>query len=546
QDVLGLGQGADLAERYYSNESLNAGEIVSIDTNQEAGVMRSTSAYQRDVIGIVATKPGIILGPTTDNAYPVALVGRVPVKVTNENGQIYAGDRVTASSRAGYGMFASQAGRVIGQALSDAVDWTVCEGEDVEAVNKKLCTTVLVFVNLTDYSGMPVELAMTRTNNENTTDQLVITGLENSSPADALSADGAAVRLATAEPTREEKILTYLKQVRDENAKNNTAASEIFTGRVSASDGIITPTLFADQIFAKSIKADSIEGLAIWTNQISSLEEKYAGLNATGTADASSSTAGAMKEQLAIAMKKLSADSITVQLDGSILGKLSVAGALRIGGDAQFDGETIFAKLATFLGDTLFRGSVMFEKAPTFGSDTAGFAVIEKGAKKVRVSFDTAYGRQPIVAVTLTNDRSPLLGGDADADLKADVALVEKDYLDTVFDADMKYIVTEKSADGFTIVLNKKAPEDLQFSWVAIAVKKASTSTSVSDRDSQEEDVQESLLAPLPVEVPVEPIAVPAAGENSVPVSAEESQVLDASPSVSAEPPVSDTSDSVL
>jgi hypothetical protein len=76
-------------------------------------------------------------------------------------------------------------------------------------------------------------------------------------------------------------------------------------------------------------------------------------------------------------------------------------GALTIGGEANFQGDTLFGKLATFLGETVFQGRVNFVSAPTFGSDTAGFASIEKGAKKVRVSFETPYEHQPIVAVTL-------------------------------------------------------------------------------------------------------------------------------------------------
>lgn len=38
------------------------------------------------MIGIVSTAPGATLGPEGDTAYPIALVGRVPVKVTTENG----------------------------------------------------------------------------------------------------------------------------------------------------------------------------------------------------------------------------------------------------------------------------------------------------------------------------------------------------------------------------------------------------------------------------------------------------------------------------
>lgn len=76
--MLGLGQGADLAERYYSDQALEAGEIVSLDATREARIKRSMTRYQRDVLGVVATKPGIILDTNAADAYPVALVGRVP------------------------------------------------------------------------------------------------------------------------------------------------------------------------------------------------------------------------------------------------------------------------------------------------------------------------------------------------------------------------------------------------------------------------------------------------------------------------------------
>ncbi len=508
---VGLTGGADLAERYYSNEPLQAGEVVAVDSSLEAGVKKTGGAYQRDTLGIVATQPGLILGTEAENGYPIALVGRVPVKVTNENGQIYAGDRITSASRPGYGMFASQAGRVIGQALSDAVDWTVCEGEDPLNHDAVLCTTVLVFVNLADYSGVPVELAMSRMNPDDVTDQVVSTGLESDASDDALAGENVSVRLATAEPTKQEKILAYLKQVRDENEKNESAISEVFTGRVSVLTEMITPTLYADQIFAKSIKADSIEGLQIFTDQIGSLQEKYAGLEAAAhTGTAVTETPSAVQEQLAIAMKKLSVDSFAVQLDGSILGKLSVAGALHIGGDTQFEGDTLFAKLATFLGDTVFKGKTIFEETPTFSSNTAGFAIIAEGQQSVEVTFDEAYAKQPIVSVSITSDASPLLDG-ADKDLKKDIEAVEADFAAAYFDGDIKYIVTKKSERGFTIVLNKSAPRELQFSWVALAVSDARVSRSQDETTPVIEEIVPVMLDEtsviLPVEVPVQPPA---------------------------------------
>jgi hypothetical protein len=53
----------------------------------------------------------------SDNPMPVALVGRLPVKVVAEGGSISIGDYLTTSSTPGVAMKATQAGRVIGMAL---------------------------------------------------------------------------------------------------------------------------------------------------------------------------------------------------------------------------------------------------------------------------------------------------------------------------------------------------------------------------------------------------------------------------------------------
>lgn len=506
---IGLTGGADLAEHYYSNEVLTAGEVVAIDKSLVAGIKKTTGAYQKDVLGIVATEPGIILGGAAENSYPVTLVGRVPVKVTNENGPIYAGDRLTSSVRPGSAMLATQAGRVLGAALADAVDWTVCEGENPQDTNALLCTTVMVFINLTDYSGQSVELAMAERNAESDglSDMAALDSIEQ-----GLGSDSASIRLSRNMPTKQEKILDFLKDLDAKQVASGQSLSEVFTGRVAASREVITPTLYADQIFAKSIKADSIEGLEIFTNQISSLEEKYAGLDAKESD--SSETTDTVKEQLALAMKKLSADTLILRLDGSILGKLSVNGALKVGETAEFGGETVFVKLASFLDKTIFKGMVSFESTPTFASDTAGFAVIAKDARRVRVVFDTPYEKQPIVTVSLTREESPLLS-EADEDLKKDIALLEEEYVGAVFKENVRYVVTEKSANGFTVVLSEKAARDLQFSWVALSVDKAKSFSS-------EPEGEEEVLPPADPTEEILPAEEEVEGTEEIPPLEEE------------------------
>ncbi|MFC1623526.1 immunoglobulin-like domain-containing protein [Patescibacteria group bacterium] len=113
----------DIAEKYPSNEELNAGEIVSLDNElaESTGkpyVKKGTSNNDK-IIGIVSTNPGLILGDGYGNSddYSIALAGRVPVKVNLEGGDIEIGDRIALSSTAGTGKKSTNSGQTVGIAL---------------------------------------------------------------------------------------------------------------------------------------------------------------------------------------------------------------------------------------------------------------------------------------------------------------------------------------------------------------------------------------------------------------------------------------------
>ena len=107
---------------------------------QISKLAQSTQPYQK-VIGIVSrnyadfTSTGHNSVQESDHPLPVALNGRVPVKVTTENGAIEPGDFLTTSSTPGAAMKATKPGNVIGKAL---------EGYNSDGVGK-----IMVFVNLT-------------------------------------------------------------------------------------------------------------------------------------------------------------------------------------------------------------------------------------------------------------------------------------------------------------------------------------------------------------------------------------------------------------
>jgi len=109
----------------------------------------------------------------------------------------------------------------------------------------------------------------------------------------------------------------------------------------------------------------------------------------------------------------------------------------------------------TFTSETVFFGR------PYFNSDTAGFAVVEQGQRSVDVTFEKEYLEQPVVNTTISLDAP----GDEE----------------TIFNENLSYLVTKKSVTGFTILLNKAAPIDIQFSWVALAVKNPKTFFSLKE-----------------------------------------------------------------
>ena len=130
-DCAAAGQ-ADYAENYPVASNVEYGDIVAPGSQEvvtEDGdvivqLVKTSTSYQGNLSGIV--RPDMnddvtVIGyniAESDNPMPVALVGRVPVNVTDENGAIAVGDFVTTSSSAGKGMKATEAGRVIGMALS--------------------------------------------------------------------------------------------------------------------------------------------------------------------------------------------------------------------------------------------------------------------------------------------------------------------------------------------------------------------------------------------------------------------------------------------
>ena len=139
-----IGSGADIAEHINISESVEPGDVIELDPDKPRHYRKARGSGQL-IAGVITTQPGFTLGNSFDEMVrttPIisdqclnlkitsrpmlALMGRVPVKVTTENGAIQPGDLLTISNKPGHAMrcTASQkrTSAIIGKALEGLTD----------------------------------------------------------------------------------------------------------------------------------------------------------------------------------------------------------------------------------------------------------------------------------------------------------------------------------------------------------------------------------------------------------------------------------------
>ncbi len=483
---------ADYAEMYPVEADVEYGDIVAVGTElintydttatgaidwntvkgQVTRLVKTTDAYQKNVIGIVSNNYSDFSSTghnikEEDNPMPVALNGRVPVKVAMDSTDIMPGDYLTTSgTEIGKATKATKAGQVIGKALEV---WTSESGK----------ATVMVYIEQGFYSGQSVAAVAGVTTTDttfakqvlqhfiNNPDPIVVSellsdrvvaGLELITPrvvADRVEVGG--ITIAS------DSGITLLNNQGQTAISFDTNGNAIFTGKITAGE----------------IDAGTIRGLDVIVDSLEVLGEGQEAFALTASAvDALGSALGQQSEyltelasaqdgvdaRLALIESLFEGEVPTLTIDAVMAETLTVAGESTFSGETQFNGLTFFNNAATFAGPVSFGGEVAFEVPPLFNRDTAGFALIKEGDRRVEVIFEEEYAVEPIVNTT--------------------ISFTEEDEIDDTvagafFDANIQSIVVEKSATGFTILLNKPAPRDIRFSWTALAALDATTFESV-------------------------------------------------------------------
>ena len=118
--------GTDVAENYSDpSNTIEPGDLVAlIDDGSIRHIEKASPSNASRLFGVAATSPGMLLSGISEsgisdliNPKAIALSGRIPTKVSTENGNIAVGDYLTVSSTIGVAMRATGPSMVIGRAL---------------------------------------------------------------------------------------------------------------------------------------------------------------------------------------------------------------------------------------------------------------------------------------------------------------------------------------------------------------------------------------------------------------------------------------------
>ena len=149
--------GGDIAEMFLTNPDCQKtkdcpepGDLVSIGEN--GFVEKAKLAYDKRLVGVISSNPTLKMKGEikTENALPVALIGRVFVKASLSNGEIEIGDPLTSSELAGIAQKATQRGKIIGFALESLreKDFENCQDSKKILDCEKKIGKIEVLVNL--------------------------------------------------------------------------------------------------------------------------------------------------------------------------------------------------------------------------------------------------------------------------------------------------------------------------------------------------------------------------------------------------------------
>ncbi|HSE45874.1 MAG TPA: hypothetical protein VLA89_11175 [Gemmatimonadales bacterium] len=122
--------GADVAELFEVEGDASGyepGDVLVLSTRSDRRVEKSRGAYSPLVVGVYATKPGVLLterhiDDDLDGSVPLGVVGVIPTKVSAENGPIRRGDLLVTAGVPGHAMRGTARSRMFGATIGKALE----------------------------------------------------------------------------------------------------------------------------------------------------------------------------------------------------------------------------------------------------------------------------------------------------------------------------------------------------------------------------------------------------------------------------------------
>lgn len=290
----------DIAEWYAAKAQVEPGDIVATTDdnfsynaqgadpltgavkslgNQTIKILDKASTATQ-VVGIVSTGPYQVLGEDVKKgvesasdpnirAEPLALAGRVPVKVSDEGGPIKAGDYLTLSSTPGVAMRASGPAVTIGKALED---WQPFSGKP----------TVLVLVYISWHDPQK-ELASGKSSWTEGFTQWVKKGVGTAGNdfTDAVNEfadykNSLVDSFITARVIFTERFIAQKAIFQEATIEKLTAAQATIADTLRVGGKVISPVVETDQLTAKNVTADTIKAKSIQTDEIRTASDEVA------------------------------------------------------------------------------------------------------------------------------------------------------------------------------------------------------------------------------------------------------------------------------
>lgn len=350
---------ADLAEVYNGDEDIEAGDIVVVKSDGSKMLEKSAKEYDSNALGAVSTSPGLVLGEASQGNVTLALSGRVPVKVSDVNGEIKAGDKITTSAIPGVGMRSSRAGVVIGTALED---FNPEDAQSCEDNSDYKCGEVLTFMSIMSYDP---------TYDLRPDDEITIQEVE---------LDRFEVVLQKA--ITPQAVSTFMKSV----------IATLEAGLIQTQKLVVQNSAFIRFLNVEGITINGVT-LADYIGLVSSGELAQVDQDASGSAVLGESTATMSAEV---------ADSTQNQGEREATASAAVYGEYVQINDSiwKFLREVVFGARARFLQSVEFLADVTLRGTLRLSKESAGTVVIPQGVKRVKVAFEREYASVPVVYLT--------------------------------------------------------------------------------------------------------------------------------------------------